>query len=99
MTQPSMHPLVQPLGFLIGTWTGEGKGEYPSIESFTYGEEVRFWTVGRPWIGYSQRTWNLDSHAPMHSEMGFWRPQERRDRSGYRSRLRHRRGDGGNCGR
>jgi hypothetical protein len=72
----SLHALVQPISFLLGTWKGEGKGEYPSIEPFSYGEEVRFWHVGRPWLGYSQRTWNLDNNAPMHSEMGYWRPQE-----------------------
>jgi hypothetical protein len=76
MSQTSLHPLVEPVAVLLGTWTGEGKGQYPSIESFSYGEEVRFWSVGRPWLGYSQRTWNLENHAPMHSEMGFWRPQE-----------------------
>jgi hypothetical protein len=76
MDEVSAHPLLQPVAFLIGTWTGEGKGEYPSIEPFSYGEEVRFWHVGRPWLGYSQRTWNLDNNAPMHSEMGYWRPQE-----------------------
>lgn len=76
MTKASLHPLLQPVAFLIGTWTGDGKGQYPSIDAFSYGEEVRFWHVGRPWLGYSQRTWNLENHAPMHSEMGFWRPQE-----------------------
>jgi hypothetical protein len=78
VSQSSLHPLVEPVTFLLGTWTGEGKGEYPTIEPFSYGEEVRFWSVGRPWLGYSQRTWNLDNHTPMHSEMGFWRPQEDR---------------------
>ena len=71
-----MHKAIAPpVAGLIGTWHGQGKGEYPSIENFEYGEEVTFWHTGRPWLGYLQRTWSLDGEAPMHSESGYWRPQ------------------------
>ncbi len=73
----TLHQAVEPLAFLLGTWRGEGRGEYPNIEDFTYGEEVTFWHAGKPWIGYAQRTWSLDKGIPMHAEMGFWRPQPR----------------------
>jgi len=64
-----------PLGFLIGVWSGEGRGEFPTISPFTYGEEVEFAPVaGKPVLRYAQRTWNLQTHAPMHGESGFWRP-------------------------
>ncbi len=70
-------PQVQPIAFLIGTWVGQGAGEYPTIESFTYGEELRFWTVsGKPHLAYTQRTWILADGRVSHAEMGFWRPQD-----------------------
>ena len=75
MESAILHKAVEPLAFLLGTWRGEGKGEYPNIADFTYGEEVSFWHVGKPWIGYSQRTWSLTDGGPMHTESGFWRPQ------------------------
>lgn len=68
---PELHPAVEPLGFLLGTWRGEGEGEYPGIEPFTYAEEVEFWHVGKPFLGYHQKT--TVGGVPSHTETGFWR--------------------------
>lgn len=69
-----LHPGIRHLAFLLGTWKGEGEGGYPTISSFKYGEEVKFFHVGKPVLAYSQKTWKLASGEPMHSESGYWKP-------------------------
>lgn len=69
------HPSLGALAALVGTWRGEGEGHYPTIAPFRYGEEVVFADDGRPVLAYRQRTWRLDSEAPMHAESGYLRGQ------------------------
>ena len=76
MSEPSLHPALEPIAWLLGTWAGEGKGHYPTIESFAYREESRFAHAGKPVMGYVQRTWSLESGAALHSESGFLRPKD-----------------------
>ena len=66
----------QPLLFLVGTWVGEGHGEYPTVESFDYGEEIVFEHPGRPVIAMRQRAWILADNRPSHTETGFLRATE-----------------------
>jgi len=68
-----LHPDLAALGFLLGTWHGEGLGEYPTIETFRYGEELSFDHVGDTYLVYTQRSWLLDDGSPLHLERGFLR--------------------------
>ena len=44
------------LNRLIGEWSGTGRGEYPTIESFEYIETLRFTSYNNPFILYEQKT-------------------------------------------
>ncbi|KAL5539789.1 hypothetical protein UlMin_044144 [Ulmus minor] len=71
----AVHPAIAPLTFLLGKWRGQGEGTYPTINPFSYGEELHFSHSGKPVIAYSQKTWKLSSGEPMHAETGYWRPK------------------------
>lgn len=71
--EPELHPDVAALACLLGTWSGEGTGHYPTIEPFGYREEISFGHVGKPFLAYRQGTVNLGTGLPAHAEAGYLR--------------------------
>ena len=81
---PPIHDGLLALLPLVGTWAGVGRRVDPSTgEQFRYVERLSFAHDGRPFLVYESRTWRVDDQrrdaqqvvgAPLHRELGFWRP-------------------------
>ena len=69
-----LHADIEHLAMLLGTWRGKGSGHYPTIEDFEYFEEVTFGHVGKPFISYIQKSRDVVTELPLHSEAGYFRP-------------------------
>ena len=70
---PELPPSLEPLAFLIGSWRGEGEGEYPGFDPFRYTEELSFEHVGDPFLLVTESSWTPDG-APLRFERGTLRP-------------------------
>lgn len=69
-----LHSEIAHLRFLVGSWVGNGRGDYPTIDGFSYTEEATYAAVpGKPFLFYSQRTRGEDGD-PLHAEVGYVRP-------------------------
>jgi THAP4-like, heme-binding beta-barrel domain len=71
--EPALHPDVEALACLLGRWSGEGEGHYPTIEPFAYREEITLGHAGKPFLAYRQATVRVDTGLPAHAEMGYLR--------------------------
>ena len=76
----NLHPDLMPLAWLVGSWRGKGRGEYPNVPGFQFAQEVSFNHDGRPFLNYFSRSWIIDDNneiiKPAASEVGFWRVKE-----------------------
>jgi hypothetical protein len=72
VSTPELHPSLDHVAGLLGRWQGEGAGQYPTIDSFAFREELVFAHVGKPFLTYAQRTWSPEG-TPMHVETGYLR--------------------------
>lgn len=73
-----LHPDLMPVAWLLGTWHGNGRGEYPTIEPFGFEQDVVYAHDGRPFLHYFSQTWVTDDEGerirPGAIETGFLRP-------------------------
>ena len=74
-----LHPDLAALAWMVGRWEGTGRGSYPGIEDFQFGQQVDFSHNGENYLHYLSQTFELDDEGvatkPLTMETGFWRPQ------------------------
>ena len=65
----------QVFALLEGSWSGEGRGEFPGVTSFDYRETLVFTRRDEKTLAYAQRTQKLydggTEYLPSHWENGF----------------------------
>ncbi|MEQ6901084.1 FABP family protein [Nocardioides sp. YIM 152588] len=59
----NLHPNCGPIAWMLGTWRGNGHGDYPTIDKFQYGQELIFTHDGRPFFHYFARSWIVDEEG------------------------------------
>lgn len=73
----NLHPDCAPAAWLLGSWAGNGHGDYPTIEAYQYGQELVFQQDGRPFLHYFSRSWIVDDRGEVArqaaQETGFLR--------------------------
>jgi len=56
----NLHTDLMPVAWMLGTWEGNGRGEYPGTEPFGYGQQAVFAHDGRAFLHYFARSWIVD---------------------------------------
>ncbi len=59
----NLHPDCGPVVWLLGSWQGSGRGDYPTIEAYQYHQELVFQQDGRPFLHYFSRSWIVDEEG------------------------------------
>ena len=59
----NLHPDCAPIAWLLGTWRGNGHGDYPTIDAFQFGQECIFTHDGRPFFHYMSHAWIVDEQG------------------------------------
>ena len=59
----NLHPDCGPIAWMLGTWRGNGHGDYPTIEKFRFGQALIFVHDGRPFFHYMARAWLIDAEG------------------------------------
>jgi hypothetical protein len=67
----NLHPDCAPIAWLLGTWRGNGHGDYPTIKPFQFGQECIFTHDGRPFFHYMSRSWEVDEQGEKVAERGI----------------------------
>ncbi|CAG9537195.1 unnamed protein product [Cercopithifilaria johnstoni] len=69
---------LQPIAWLIGIWRSEhgGKAIFPTIPTFTYGEQIEIsisdnHMTGLKALNYTAFAWGSSGHQELHSEYGY----------------------------
>ncbi len=79
----NLNPECAPIAWLLGTWRGNGHGDYPTIDGFQFGQELIFTHDGRPFFHYMSRSWIVDDEGnkvrDAAIETGFFRPKANGD--------------------
>lgn len=77
----SSSPALQLLTLFEGTWSGEGRGQFPTVTSFDYRETLTFTRRDEKTLAYEQRTQKLydgqTEWLESHWENGFIRILEK----------------------
>ncbi|TDT30016.1 FABP family protein [Naumannella halotolerans] len=72
-----LNPNLLGLAWMLGRWEGSGKGTWPGVGEFDYGQQVDVTHNGADYLHYLSQTFEVDDAGkavrPLSMETGFWR--------------------------